>query len=257
MNDFIEHLANLKFYADYKKSEAKTFDQYVDYIDSGTPEDFFKDKPEEKTVERFSFTDPLEDAEFENQVEGFLAKKGSEEQMPQLNLEDWYQNALLKIRGILEKENAYTLLNKEPIDELLRILEKHDLLEKYIDIGRDDFFHYTTWMQQRQPKDFFNIFSEDEKKIENYPLIKCFPRIFVDCKAYAFFTELQKENLNQADQNFLYVRLTNDGLLHCPAKEFEAFLNDQLLIPVQIYGHIKGENPRFRPTYDHYYSLWY
>lgn len=266
MNPIILHLANLKFYGLFRRSPAQSFDQYVTFRNLGSPADFDWQTTEDKPlIERFDYIDPLDDAEFEGDVEQYLLQKRLQENVPTEDLSSWLEKVISHIEYLASKEIGYLVLEANPFEVLKTILikdeeileERYQKLREYIGITTADFFKYTSWMQERPPEDFFSIFSEEEKKIENYPLIKCFPRIFVDCKAFAFFTELQKENLNQADQNFLYVQLTNDNKIHCTAKEFEDFLNDRLLEPVQIYGRIKGENPRFRPTYDHYHPLWY
>lgn len=266
MNPILIHLANLKFYAKFKKSDAKSFDQFLNYIEEGSPENFnWEGNDKKPLLELFEYIDPIEYAEFEGDIEDFLERKKSQENIPKYNTSDWYEYATSKIESIISKDIGYVVLQTNPFEILKTFLiedekvfrERHMELRNFIGISTDIFFEYTSWMQGRSPEDFFLIFSEEEKEIKNFPLIKCFPRIFVDCKAYAFFTELQKEELNQADQNFLYVQLKNDGLIHSTAKEFEDHLNDRLLKNVQIYGHIKGENPKFRRTYDHYHSLWY
>lgn len=255
MNPIIEHLANLKFYADFKKSPAKNFDQYVEFIDSGAPKDFdwfiSQGKP---IMEKFSYDDPLEDAKFEDKVEDFLAEKEQEEQKPKQDTEYWFVNAESTIIGILERENAYILTEVNPFENLRRLLDRHDRLKKYVNISEKDFLHYSTWMQKRFPQDFFSIFSEKNNKVENYPLIHCFPRIFQDCKAYAFFLRLveQKEQLNNADFSVIFHEMTREHLILCKQAEFIEFLNNQYSVNGQIYSEKskKMSHPEFLPIYN-------
>lgn len=259
MNHIIEHLSNLKFYADFKNSPAKSFDQFTDYIDTGAPEDYpwitVKGEP---VVEKFSFDDPLEDNEFEDQIEEYIEKKRAENQASNRDLDEWYSNVSSVIQEILEKENAYILLKENPYEELVRILNKHQLLNNYISIKEDDFFHYCTWMQLRAPKDFFLIFSEKEKDIENYPLTHCFQRIFNGCKAYSFFSKLveQKKRLSNADFNVIFHEMSAKEFILCPKSEFEGFVSDHLSLTIEIYpkDSKKLANPTFISIYNSVYQ---
>lgn len=255
INPIIKHLANLKFYADFKRSPARTFDQYVEFIDSGAPQDFnwfmSQGKP---VIEKFAYRDPLEDIEFEDKIEDFLAKKEMEENVPKKDLEVWLQNVTTIIEEIIDKEFGYILLEINHLDDLNRLIKKHDRLRNLINIGDDDFYKYASWMQQRSPKDFFLIFSEKNDKVANYPLINCFPRIFIDCKAYAFFLQLlkQKKRLNNADFSVIFHEMSIQELILCPQAEFKRFLNDKFSLDVEIYPKEgkKLSNPEFLSTYN-------
>lgn len=261
-HSIIKHLANLKFYSDFKsKSQAKDFDLYVEYINSGAPDEFdWFSAIGIPATETFEYSDPLEiDQKTEDDIEKFLAKKRQEEDIPKTDLDQWYNIVESEIEYRLNKNNAQIILRKNPFEVLKEFLEKYKDIQEIIPISDDDFYHYTTLMQGKTPEDFFTMFSTKPKKIENYPLIHCYPRIFTNCKSYAFFQSLIKEiEYPSADYSFVFYKMRNEKLIHFYCKDdYEELINKDSKKVIEIYPESKVKNSNFKSTYSRIYQNMY
>ncbi len=259
----IEHLANLKFYSDFKKSQAKSFDQFVEFIDTGAPGDFvWTPAGGTPAIETFKFDDPILgdtlDKETEEKIEEFLEKERQENHKPKLNLDDWYLNAETEIEYLLKKIHYKIILRKNPFEILNKLLAEYELLKKFISISDNDFYTYTSWMQDRQAEDFLITFSESNKKIENSPLIQCFPRIFKTCKEYKFFILLAEKVVNhRADLSYIFHRMKSDRLIFYYCKqEFQELIDQKFESNITLYNEDKITD-KFSINYMEVYKLIY
>lgn len=257
----VEHLANLKFYSKFKRNEkAKSFDQFVEYIDSGASDDFQWIPEGTKVYDEFKFDDPfygdLADSETEEAIDQFLKQKGREEPIP--NLDDWYNQVEYHIDYLLKRYEVKKIKKENHFKVLNEILVDYPLVKKYIQISDDDFYTYTSHMQNKLPEDFLTVFSEN-KKIEDYPLINCFPRIFINCKSYAFFQELKKEIENpKADYTFIFNKMQEDKLIHFYCKDdYTAFINLDSTDTIELYPESKVKRSKFKNKYQQIHQKMY
>lgn len=262
-NPITQHLTNLKFYSKYRKSQAETFDQYVEFIDSGAPDNFNWTSTETKPeIEIFEFDDQflgdIVDQKTENKIEGFLEKERRDANKPKLNLEDWYFETEFHIEYLLKKINFKIVISSSTFEVLNKLLEEYNLLKQFISNSENDFFTYTNWMQEQPAEDFFLIFSEKNKNIQNYPLIKCFPRIFKSCKEYKFFLLLTEELKSpRADLSFIFHRMKSDKLIHYHCKlEFQELIDDKFQQNYTLYNKDKTSN-KFTSTYSDVFNILY
>jgi len=260
MDQIIEHLANLKFYAAYKKSKARNFDQYLKYINSGAPKDFQWSKAQGfSVIDKYEFEDPLlgdvVDSVTEDAIEKHLEQQQQEQKAPQLNVVDWYENAEIEIKYRLKRHDAEIFKKRELFILLKELINKYELIKELISISDEDFFTYTSRMQGKAPENFMTVFSK-KKKIEDYPLIDCYPRIFLNCKPYAFFQELKKEIENPAaDYSFIFYQMRDDKLIHFYCKDdYHLLINKDSETPIEVYPESKVKNSKFKRKYSHIYQ---
>ena len=257
MNSIIKHLANLKLYSEFKKSQAKSFDHYIEFISCGSPKEFDWFLRRGTTVtEKFTYRDPLLDQESEDKVESFLEKKQSENNEPKLDLSNWYKHTEFLIEDLFEKYSITIVLRKNPFEVLDGLLYENEELNNLISTSADDFYHYLSLMQGKPPEDFCIIFSDNTKNIEDYPLIDCYPRIFSDCKSFAFFKKLNTMVENgPADFSYIFYQMRTDKLIHFHCKpEFETLINLGSKDTIEIYSENKILKSKFKSTYSQFYN---
>ena len=272
MDHIVKHLANLKFYADFRRSKANNFDQYLEWLDQGKPDDFEWFETEgTQVIESFNYIDPLEEMELDRQAEDFLEEIRTDNSIIE-GSEEWYRLTTLEIKYLLRKEGFKLILEANLFESLKSLLidsesidvdkgeiEPYKGLRRYINITPEGLFDYTCSMQLKESHDFLTVFSKPQnKKIRDNALIDCFPRIFKLCKDYEFFLRLTEQLVNpQADLNFIFYKMRSDKLIYYYCKpEFQEMINRTLDEGYTIYSESKVTNS-FKNVYTTTYNIFY
>ncbi|GAA4314538.1 hypothetical protein GCM10023115_28300 [Pontixanthobacter gangjinensis] len=269
MNPIIIHLANLRFYANFKRSKANNFDQYIKWIDQGEPENFnWFDSEDNQAIENFSYVDPLEEAEILGDAEDFLEEEKDESSSsPREGSEEWYRFITTHIEYLLSKAGTKIILKANLYDSLKLLLidpdeqlaERFNKLRDFINIPAKDFLDYASSMQLKEPHEFFRVFSKShDKKVRNNPLIDCYPRIFKLCEDYEFYLRLTEQLINpQADLNYIFYEMRKDKLIYYYCKpEFQELINKTISEDYTIYSESKVTS-NFEKVYRNTFNSFY
>ncbi|WP_417443170.1 hypothetical protein [Joostella sp.] len=201
--DLIQHLINVKIYADYKRSKLDSFELFISYIDDGNN---LSDLEKETTL--------FVDDDFEPSTEEIHQFKNQ----PERNYIEEYINMIkYKIEQILDYHNTpipnLFEINKivdyvrsiEGLEAFLNLKDKQTLIDEYIVI-----------IKSNHPDKFIESLTTVENDLNNFPLLtNPHPNIFPSIRGYKIFSEFQEKFIKHehADYSFIYRRMISDKLI--------------------------------------------